>query len=331
MQLAFSESLESIGGFGRKPVLAVAVSGGADSLALTLLAAEWAKKHKGRIIALTVDHGLRKESAAEAKYVHKLLAKFGIEHHILNHGEALPNANVQAWARDLRYGLMLEFCKKKKIKHLLLGHQQDDNIETFFLHLERGSGLKGLSGMKPVSSRGPVRLIRPMLEISRAQIDAFLKTKRVKPVNDPTNANTKYRRSALREVLAPFLANTPNMMERLSGSMRYLAEADTVLDAYYEEKKPAILMLGKNTAKLDAKKLVQSPFQLRLIAEAIMHVSGLKQPPRAAELKRALGLKHFTLHGVKGERTAKQLVLVPEKTKPRQGVGIKGKKVSKAT
>lgn len=304
--------LSTIGGFGKKPTIAVAVSGGTDSLALALLADAWAKEEGGKIIALTVDHKLRKDSAKEAAHVGELLKQRGIEHHILTHNHAIPKSNIQAWARDLRYGLMSEFCAKNKIKHLLLGHQMDDNVETFFLHLERGSGLKGLSGMRTISMRGNLRLVRPLLNTTRAELDAYLKEQNITPVEDPTNVDAKYRRSALRAVLKPFFAETPNLMERISLSMRYLFEADATLDAFYEWQRPQVLTLEPGRAVMDSAALDDSPFALRILADAIIHVSGSSEVPRAAELQRALALKHFTLHGVKGTRTAKELVLVPE-------------------
>lgn len=289
--------------------IAVAVSGGADSLALTLLAAEAGLKP----IALTVDHGLRTESASEAQYVARLLAKRGIEHHILTHKRKIPKSNVQAWARDLRYELMLSFCKEHRIGVLMLAHQREDNIENFFLHLERGSGLKGLAGMKPVSEREGVKILRPLLEVPRAELEAYLKKKRIKWVDDPSNENDKYRRSELRKALAPFFAKTPNLAERIAGSIRFLAEADAVLETLYQEEKAEILTLSPKTAALDAKKLADSPFKLRLLSAAIGHVSGREDPPRAASLTRALGAKHFTLHGVKGEQKSGKLLLKPEK------------------
>lgn len=289
--------------------IAVAVSGGADSLALTLLAAEAGCA----VVALTVDHRLRPESAKEAEYVAKLLKKRGIEHHILTHKQRLPKSNVQAWARDVRYRLMLDFCHQHRIGALMLAHQREDNIENFFLHLERGSGLKGLAGMKPVSEREGVRILRPLLEVPRAELEGYLKKKRITWVDDPSNESDKYRRSELRKALAPFFAKTPNLAERISGSIRFLAEADTLLEERYLEEKKEILTLTPATAALDAAKLDESPFKLRLLSAAITHVSGREDAPRAASLTRALTARHFTLHGVKGERKAVKLLLKPEK------------------
>lgn len=288
---------------------AVAVSGGADSLALVLMAAEAGLAP----VALTVNHGLRKEAADEAAYVAKILKKRGIAHHILTHSEKIPKSNVQAWARELRYRLMLDFCKKHKLESLLLGHQREDNIENFFLHLERGSGLKGLCGMKPVSVKSGVHIVRPLLQTSRAELEAYLRKKRIKWVNDPSNEDDKYRRSGLRKALAPFFAATPNLPERLSSSIRFLAEADAALEKLYEAEKAEILTLSPQIALLNAEKLAKSPFRLRLLAAAIRHITGSEAPPRAASLERIFALSHFTLQGVKGTLKRGVWMLGPEK------------------
>jgi len=147
----FARLMASLGPFESAPRIAVAVSGGADSLALALLAADWAAAQGGKAVALTVDHGLRPEAAAEARQVRRWLADCGISHFILAWRGPRSGADVQAAARAARYRLMGEWCARRGILHLLLAHHRDDQAETVLLRLARGSGLEGLAAMAPVS------------------------------------------------------------------------------------------------------------------------------------------------------------------------------------
>ena len=131
-------------------VVAVGVSGGADSLALALMLKDAGKS----VVALTVNHCLRKEAQAEAEYVASLMKKHGIEHHILLWNEGAKIAKgIEEAARVARYKLMFDYCKKHKIKVLATAHHMRDQAETFLLRLQRGSGLFGLSAMLPVTER----------------------------------------------------------------------------------------------------------------------------------------------------------------------------------
>ena len=123
------------GPFGREPVIAAAVSGGADSLALCLLADPWVRKRGGRLVALTVDHGLRPGSGEEAGRVGDWLARRGIAHRVLRWRGEKPRRGVQAAAREARYHLLREGCARHGALHLLLAHQREDQAETFVMRL----------------------------------------------------------------------------------------------------------------------------------------------------------------------------------------------------
>ena len=182
--------------------IAVGVSGGADSLALALSLHEQGKK----IIALTVDHGLRPESKNEAEYVASIMQKFGIEHHILTWDGEKPQTGVEEAARQARYNLLFEFCKKHGIKYLATGHHRRDQAETFLLRLSRGSGVFGLSGILPVSERNGITIIRPQLDASPDDLKQYLKAKNVSWVEDPMNDITDFVRVKIRKFL-PQLQN----------------------------------------------------------------------------------------------------------------------------
>ncbi len=192
--------------------IAIAVSGGGDSLALTLLAHEWSKK----IIAVTVDHNLREGSAAEARQVGVWLKKYKIKHKILTNRKPVPQSGMMDYARKIRYGLMLEYCWKNKIKYLLTAHNMEDQGETFLMRLERGSGVDGLAAIPAVSETSGVKIIRPLLDFRREELRKYLKRKKQKWIEDPTNKNTKYKRNRLRKLLEASGENSGILLNRLA-------------------------------------------------------------------------------------------------------------------
>jgi tRNA(Ile)-lysidine synthase len=170
----FAAAIGRLGPFEPAPDLAVAVSGGADSLALTLLADRWARACGGRITALTVDHRLRAESGDEARRVGAMLGARGIAHEILVWHGPYPLHDLQAAARAARYRLLGDWCRARHVLHLLTAHHQDDQAETLLLRLGRGSGLAGLAGMAPLVEEAHWRLLRPLLDLPAARLRATL-------------------------------------------------------------------------------------------------------------------------------------------------------------
>ncbi len=194
--------LSHIGYFEKNPTIAVAVSGGADSMALLLMARAWATRRGGKVVALTVDHGLRKESADEAMQVAQWCASLGVEHHTLVWDGKKPKAGIQEAARNARYELLTGWCKQHHVLHLLTAHHQGDQVETLFFRLARGSFIEGLACMQAVSVRHGVRLIRPLLGMSKASLETFLHEKGQPWIEDPSNANMNYTRNRIRQSLA---------------------------------------------------------------------------------------------------------------------------------
>ncbi len=153
--------MATLGPFEATPALAVAVSGGPDSLALAMLAKAWSDARGGSLVALTVDHGLRPESTGEARQVGRWLKKRGIPQRILRWDGPKPGSALQAEARSARYALLTGWCRARGILHLLLGHQREDQAETVLMRLERGSGPDGLAAMprRAAVSSGPRKLV----------------------------------------------------------------------------------------------------------------------------------------------------------------------------
>lgn len=185
-----------------KEALAVAVSGGSDSLCLTFLLNEFAKTHSHPLTALTVNHNIRSESAEEANYVHTLLAKHHIFHTTLVNKKKLSNVNLEEQARNIRYELLCNYCKKHDIHYLFLAHQQSDQIETFLARLARGSGTDGLSAIKPQTKKNGIYILRPLLCVSKKELTNFLLQKGISWVEDPMNQNLSFERVKWRHFLA---------------------------------------------------------------------------------------------------------------------------------
>lgn len=198
---AFAVAMAALGPFERSPRLAVAVSGGADSVALCLLADAWARQGGGRVTALTVDHRLRPGSGGEAAQVGRWLAERGIEHHILAWSGPKPTSGVQAAARAARYRLLGEACRERGLLHLLVAHHAADQAETMLLRALAGSGLGGLAGMQPLLTLPHGRLLRPLLRIDPARLRAWLRDQQQPWIEDPSNHSPMFGRVRMRQAL----------------------------------------------------------------------------------------------------------------------------------
>jgi tRNA(Ile)-lysidine synthase len=291
--------------FEPKPTLAIAVSGGPDSLALCLLADRWARARGGRVLALTVDHRLRAESAAEARQVARWVKKRGIAHRILAWKEPKPAANLAAAARAARYRLLVGEAAGRGILHVLLGHHLDDQAETLLLRLGRGSGVDGLSAMAACVELPELRLLRPLLSVPKARLAATLAAVRQDWIEDPSNRAEAYARARLRRSLAA-VADAGVAARRLAGTARRLGRARAALEhAAAELAARAALIHPAGFVRLEPRALADAPeeIRLRVLARALMAVAGAAYPPRLErleELARALAEPGFcgrTLHG----------------------------------
>ena len=165
-----------LGPFERPPSVAVAVSGGSDSFGLGLLLADWVRDRGGQLIVLTVDHGLRAEAAAECARVAEIFAAIpNCSAHVLQWRGEKPEHGLQAAARAARYGLLADWCRAHGVLHLAVGHTADDQAETVAMRQAHGSGPLGLAGMAALRPEAGVRLLRPLLPISRPAIRDWLR------------------------------------------------------------------------------------------------------------------------------------------------------------
>ena len=221
--------MDALGPFESAPCLGVAVSGGGDSMALALLAHGWARERGGRVTALTVDHGLRPESTDEAKRVARWLGARGIDHRVLAWTGAKPTSGLQSAARDARYRLLAQWARDAGVLHLLVGHNQEDQAETFLMRLEKGSGDVGLSAMAAVTELPAVRLLRPLLGCGRDDLRTTLRRFGQPWIEDPSNQNRNFARIRVRRRL-PSLGRTGLSPQRLAAEAARYGKKRIALD-----------------------------------------------------------------------------------------------------
>ena len=185
--------------------IALAVSGGSDSLALAFLAKKFSKKYHYNVIAFTLDHQLRKESSEETELVKYIMKKQNIEHHSLLWSGKKPKTKIQETARIMRYNLFSDACIKHNCKYIFLGHHANDQVETFVIRLEAKSGLEGLACMREFSKilteSGSLELVRPLLSYEKNTLIEICKINKLKWIEDPSNSDLKYLRSKTRKLL----------------------------------------------------------------------------------------------------------------------------------
>lgn len=180
--------------------VAVAVSGGADSMALALLMQQWCQQNKVSMVALTVDHQLRPHSKEEAEQVHAWLTGHGIEHHILTWQHDGVSSGIQKKAREARYALLFDWCQQHNVSALLTAHHALDQWETFMMRLSKGSGLRGLCGIRPVTPTPFGVLTRPFLTVHPNQLLKTLHHFGQSFIEDPSNENTNFTRIRFRRL-----------------------------------------------------------------------------------------------------------------------------------
>ncbi|MDJ0683540.1 MAG: tRNA lysidine(34) synthetase TilS [Alphaproteobacteria bacterium] len=217
--------------------LAVACSGGPDSMALTACLHEWAALRGRKLDALIVDHGLRPDSGAEAERVRAWLADRGVSATCLSDpggAAAAPlKSNIQDRARTLRYRLLQEWCARAGVRVLVVAHHRDDQAETVLLRLARGSGVSGLAAMRPKTRLldplfGPLTVIRPFLDTPKARVAASLARFGWPSAQDPSNADPRFARVRMRRA-APDLAQVGLTSETLAETAAVMARADDAL------------------------------------------------------------------------------------------------------
>jgi tRNA(Ile)-lysidine synthase len=254
------------------PAVVLAVSGGPDSTALLVLAARWRKRRrKGpELLAVTVDHGLRKEAANEAAAVKRLARALGVTHRTVKWKGGKPSAGIQEKARLARYELLMKEAARAGATHLLTAHTCDDQAETVLFRLARGSGIAGLGAMARITPLGGGALVRPFLDLPKARLVATLKARKIAFAEDPSNADPKYTRVRWR-ALMPGLAQEGLHAARLAALATRMRRANAAIDTLVDAVAHRIAVTAPATLSIDTALYAELPEEvaLRLIGRAI--------------------------------------------------------------
>jgi tRNA(Ile)-lysidine synthase len=210
-------------------VVLVAVSGGADSLALAYAILKESGPLAITAVAVTIDHQLQENSAVQASKVQLQLKELGYEKVIVEKVVVDTKSGIEAGARDARYQALSECASKEKATKIFLGHTRDDQAETVLLGLARGSGTRSLSGMAVENGK----YIRPLLNITRTETEAACKEIEIDPWNDPHNGNTEFSRVKVRTEILPVMEAKlgPGIAAALARSASILRDDADALDA----------------------------------------------------------------------------------------------------
>ena len=280
-----AEAAALFGGLAGCPALVLAVSGGPDSTALLWLAARWRDSllRAPKLIAVTIDHGLRKESAREARDIAKLARSLRVTHRTLRWTGHKPKTGIQEAAREARYRLLSRVARAAKAGHIVTAHTLDDQAETVLFRLARGSGVGGLAGMGvvakvPVDAGRGLWLVRPLLQVPKAQLIATLNAAGVVYAHDATNADPRFARPRLR-VLMPALADEGLTAERLARLARRAARIEDVLLRMTDAAEAALCpgpWPAKGPVSVDSAAFIGLPSEigLRLLQRMIAHAGG---------------------------------------------------------
>ena len=296
-------------GLAGAPAILLAVSGGPDSVALMWLAARWrrALAQGPRLVAVTVDHGLRPEAAREARDAKRLARSLDLPHHTLRWTGPKPGTGVPAAARAARYRLLAQAARKHGATHILTAHTRDDQAETLLMRMLRGSGVAGLSAMARETERDGVLLTRPLLDVSKAQLIATLKKARIGFADDPTNRDRSFTRPRLR-ALMPMLAAEGGDTRNLARLAARIARANAALELLVDGAEHYLALKSEDNsgAGFDAALFAVMPeeIRVRLLKRAIDRV-GHEGPAELGKVETLLAAMAEALDGTLGQRESK--------------------------
>jgi tRNA(Ile)-lysidine synthase len=307
------------------PALVIAVSGGPDSTALLVLVARWraGRKRGPALLAVTVDHGLRPESAREARAVKRLATQLGIRHRTLRWTGDKPATALQEEARRVRYQLLAAAARGAGAPYVLAAHTLDDQAETVLLRMARGSGLSGLGAMarqtllpalsaaedaRKTNTRNnsarktdAIMLVRPLLDLPKARLIATLAAMGITFVDDPSNRDPRFTRPRLR-MLMPALADEGLDARRLALLARRMRRAEATIETAVDAAVEVVSegWSGRGPITIDAEKLGALPAEvsLRVLGRAIHHL-GDEGPLKLGKLETL----HAALVTARAEKT----------------------------
>lgn len=282
--------------------MAVAVSGGGDSIALLALTAIFAKKYGIEVHAISIDHGLRKGTDQEIKLVTQLCVQIGCQHHVEHWSGWDGGGNLQDRARTARYKLIADWAAGKGISVVVLGHTADDQAETLMMRLSRGAGVDGLSAMSPRREQSGITWVRPLLGVQRRDLRHFLEAKQLTWAEDPSNENRDFERIRMRDalkLLEPLGFHANNLIAVADQMSK--ARAALNWQTFLAAKEIAEVSHGAISISMAAYHALPVEISRRLLVHALSWLSNSDYPPRRGAIEQARlsigkGTAH-TLHG----------------------------------
>jgi tRNA(Ile)-lysidine synthase len=282
------------------PSIAVGISGGSDSVALLLLAKEWADFCGGKVVALSVDHGLRADSLKDCIFVQNLCNSLNVDCHILTvNWTSIPTSNIQARAREARYALMTDFCKSFNILYLCVGHHEDDVAENFLLRLMRSSGIFGLSMRENVFVNN-VMIMRPLLSFKKSDCVKFLMKRGIEWREDASNKNETFMRNRVRLQLGSIIEDsaviaTQKHLKCLADTIVRNSFLDLMSDYVF------ISELGYAQIECDLERSASKELQYLIVSHLLATIRGANKLPRLESVRyvwnKIFSLSSATLHG----------------------------------
>jgi len=280
-----------------KKKFVVAVSGGADSLALAALAKAYTYCYKSKFYYVLINHNIRRNSFQEAKKVKNLLQQKQINLKIISNKKKIEK-NIQGEARNIRYEILSNFCLKNNIRSLITAHNLEDQVETFLIRLSRASGLRGLSSMRPKSKiNSKIDLYRPLLDTKKEFLIKISKKTFGNFIKDPSNKNSKYLRTKVRSLKKP-LEKSGVEYEQIYKSIRNLSDSRDSLDDFLKKEFKKIIKKKDNEILINLKKFKNhnNEVKMAIINTSIKKLKKNYYDPRAKKvinLIRAIDTKGF--------------------------------------
>lgn len=292
--------------------MAVGVSGGVDSMCLLY----WLHEIGANVVCLHVNHKLRKQADTETEYVKKTCEQLVIPCHIFYWDSEKPIKGLEAAAREARYKMMTDFCHENGIEYLLTAHQSDDQIETFLMNLARGSGLYGLSAMLPVSEKNGIKILRPLLDVSRDEIKKYCDDNNIKYFVDSMNSDEHYTRVKIRQNRHVLNDNLGISDNRILLAVQNLSRTREWMDKYILSRVELVLRpwgaMFVSSFLFDE----SEDFRLKFIGTLVQKIGGNDYPARLNSLQKALSNLQsdckFTLGHCTIRRLNDRILIVPE-------------------
>ncbi len=304
----------------KKKTFIVAVSGGPDSLALAALAKSLSLQEKIKFFYILINHNIRKNSSKEAEKVKTLLKKHNINLKIFSNNKKIIK-NIQNNARIIRYKIISKFSYQKKVNHILTAHNLEDQVETFFIRLSRGSGLTGLSSMREYSViPNKLILFRPLLSVKKKKLVSISKIIFGRYFKDPSNKDKKYLRTRVRSLQKPLTQSGINY-DQIIKSINNLASSQATLEEYFSAISKKTIKKSKKQISIDFRyfKNLNLELKIRIINDSIKMLKKNYYNPRSKKVINLLNKfdvnrpSKATLSGCIFEKTGRLLMIKKEK------------------